>query len=617
MKKRKLKSDEACDSLSRLDCGDCTLNPDKLKRSCSVRCTSSGKSCARRPLSSTVPFCLQHFIRVLEKKIPWPNHIMTQDEKLFMIKEVIHTVKTTARRTLKDRDRLIRNLYVYTKEYGLYQLDDLNRDFYNHFISPLLIRTEKIDTKIAVSTFLHNIDRDTEAGVNIILNEFGHPSIYMLKQQGRWIDDRKIVERSKIYKCSLQEPIYIWCHDIDSTEILVNLFSIRHIVVVGTFEIFVRKGINNNDNIFYHHNILKSIVYLLPWIQKIGSMWMSECGSLKHLDFTGLTNLTYVGEQWMSDCDSLTNPNFMGLINLYNVDEKWMYDCDSLTNPSFTGLNNLYDVGDEWMHSCQSLMNPNFIGLNKLQTVGTSWMADCESLINPYFFGLHNLLTVGHSWMWGCRSLTTPDFGGLHRLWVVGHSWMLNCFSLTNPNFIGLNNLKLVYQGWMANCISLVNPNFIGLHKLWKVGDSWMWGCNLLVNPSFLGLNSLEYVGDNWMWECASFVNPNFTGLNSLKMVGENGWVFENILLLYPYVQTGIISWREETERKREREREIASRYIVVSSREVVSREIVSREIEFRESQEREREKNRERERQFREREFRERARERENKRDT
>lgn len=63
--------------------------------------------------------------------------------------------------------------------------------------------------------------------------------------------------------------------------------------VVGTFDMFVRNGTKNNNDVISCNGTLQSIVYLLPWVQDVGDKWMYEY-VLEHLDFTGLISLEFV-----------------------------------------------------------------------------------------------------------------------------------------------------------------------------------------------------------------------------------------------------------------------------------------------------------------------------------
>ena len=71
----------------------------------------------------------------------------------------------------------------------------------------------------------------------------------------------------------------------------VELFVFRHhIVLIGTFENFVRDGVPNNHNIFKNNRKIQSIRYLLPWVRHVGDDWMRNCKKLMNPDFTGVIN---------------------------------------------------------------------------------------------------------------------------------------------------------------------------------------------------------------------------------------------------------------------------------------------------------------------------------------
>jgi hypothetical protein len=400
-KKHKIESvdDVACNAVSHLDCIDCTTNINAKDITCFAQCYSSGKPCKRQSLSPSVPFCLQHFMRVLKQKGPWPTHIVTNKDKLTMLMDTIYIVKNTARRNPMSRDNIVRNLYAYFQDFGQYGLDLFDKGVFDHAVTGFLTHEERIDTRSALPPPSENarVDgiRHTEESIISILREFGHPSIHILRQEGRWIDDRDMIDPETINIS--KQLVYIWCHDIGVTERLVELLSLRYIVLIGTFENFVRNGVPNNSNIFMNNQNIESICYLLPWIQCVGDHWMSYCISLESVDFVGLGSLEYVGTNWMYGCNLLKRPNFIGLHNLSSVGLKWMCACISLLNPNFTGLINLEFVSTHWMSGCRSLMTPDFNGLRNLEFIGYMWMHDCTSLVHPDFSMLRSLISIGES----------------------------------------------------------------------------------------------------------------------------------------------------------------------------------------------------------------------------
>jgi hypothetical protein len=84
------------------------------------------------------------------------------------------------------------------------------------------------------------------------------------------------------------QPVYIWCHDIGVTERLVELLTLPHVVIIGTFKNFVRDGV---QNIFKDNRTIRSICYLLPRVRHVGDYWMSICTSLVSVDFIGLDSV--------------------------------------------------------------------------------------------------------------------------------------------------------------------------------------------------------------------------------------------------------------------------------------------------------------------------------------
>ena len=191
----------------------------------------------------------------------------------------------------------------------------------------------------------------------------GAPTVRQLQESHRWIDDRHFSEEQK-YDAS--KTYFIHCHDIGHTEDIVQKFELQHVVLIGTFERWVRDGADGKDGIFKGFENLQSVKFLLPWVTHIGN----DC------------------------CHRLENPSFIGLSSLLEVGTHWMDRCDALKNPSFTGLSSLLEVGSHWMDYCHALKNPSFTGLLRLEKIGSYWMAWCRALKSPSFTGLSSVTRV-------------------------------------------------------------------------------------------------------------------------------------------------------------------------------------------------------------------------------
>ena len=507
--------EDSCEPMSHSDCQDCTA---VTTSQCKQQCTATGERCKRRSIHpGTVPYCMQHISILAVRPDRWPATELAALRRAFVYVRD-HVIRTSRYTTdSKNQRHTMFNKAVDRLSSMSSRLFGGSEDIVTHITPFFFTFPERIDRSPTIT------DRDSEIVLDKILQHYdaGAPTVRQLQESHRWIDDRHRAEEQK-YDAS--KTYVIHCHDIGHTEHIVRKFKLQHVVLIGTFDRWVRDGVEDKDYIFAKFVNLRSVKFLLPWVTDVGRGWLLRCRRLENPSFIGLSSLVTVGSQWMFFCCTLENPSFVGLSSLLEVASGWMFGCSALKNPSFTGLSSLLKVGDEWMTSCTALAAPNFTGLSSLGTVGSYWMSGCEVLENPSFVGLSSLKTIGSGWMMCCcYTLKNPSFIGLSRLKTVGHGWMSDCDTLVNPSFTGLSSLEVVLDRWMRRCRRLENPSFIGLSRLEKVGMRWMSDCDTLANPSFIGLSRLETVGNYWMYNCHTLENPRFDGLLRLENVGLYG----------------------------------------------------------------------------------------------
>lgn len=91
--------------------------------------------------------------------------------------------------------------------------------------------------------------------------------------------------------------------------------------------------------------------------------WSAKNNSLESANFTALASLQNVGDHWLSDCGSLKSVDF-NLAELQCVGNGWLSLCHSLETVDFAALSGLQRVGDRWLDMCNSLMSVHFVGLD-------------------------------------------------------------------------------------------------------------------------------------------------------------------------------------------------------------------------------------------------------------
>ena len=509
--------EDSCEPMSHSDCQDCTA---VTTSQCKQQCTATGERCKRRSIHpGTVPYCMQHISILAVRPDRWPATELAALRRAFVYVRD-HVIRTSRYTTDSKNQRHIMFNKAVDKLSSMCtvsaRLFGGSEDIVTH-TTPFFTFPERIDRSLTIT------DRDSEIVLDKILQHYdaGAPTVRHLQESHRWIDDRHHTEEQK-YDAS--KTYFIHCHDIGHTEHIVKKFELQHVVLIGTFERWIRNGAEDKHDIFMRVSNLQSIKFLLPWVTHVGHKWMYACRRLENPSFIGMSSLLEVGRHWMNYCRTLEAPSFTGLSGLLEVGSYWMAYCSALENPSFTGLSSLKNVNNGWMSQCNALENPRFTGLSSLRGVGSDWMSSCATLKNPSFVGLLRLKSVHSEWLSNCCALENPSFAGLSSLKTVGRAWMSECNALKNPSFTGLLRLDKIFAYWMAYCHALVDPKFDGLSSLTNVHNNWLYKCNALENPSFVGLSSLKNVDHDWMSECNALRNPSFAGLSSLLTVG-NRWM--------------------------------------------------------------------------------------------
>ena len=310
--------------------------------------------------------------------------------------------------------------------------------------------------------------------------------------------------------------------------------------------------------------------FALATVQHVGNHWLSNCPSLRNVDFGGTVVegdelrwyrsseahrgrhcLASVGDFWLADCTNLVTVNFSSMYHLRLVGNNWLSRCTSLTEIHFR-LPELRMVGSHWLLACSNLVSVHIEALPHLSLVEHGWLQLCESLQllsfeSPDGATLPSLERVGNDWLQGCAALRQVDFGDMTSLRVVGDQWMESCSALVSVNVTGMNSLAWVGRNWLRCCSSLehftttTTPLFTTtkklpsgdvdlvdsqrlaipcLSKLVFVGNSWLRDCFLLRSADFRGAPALDSVGESWLRDCDVLDTVRFGGLRALHTIG-------------------------------------------------------------------------------------------------
>ena len=304
--------EDSCEPMSHSDCKDCIA---VTTSQCKQQCTATGERCRRRVIDpGTVPYCMQHISILAVRPDRWPATELDALRKAFVY--VRDRVIPTSRYTVESKDK---RRIMFDKAVGKLssmctvssRLFGGSEDIVTH-TTPFLTFLERIDRSPLIN------DRDSEIVLDKILQHYdaGAPTVRQLQESHRWIDDRHRIEEQK-YDAS--KTYFIHCHDIGHTEDIVRKFKLQHVVLIGTFDRWVRDGVEDKDWIFTICHNLRSIKFLLPWVTDVGNAWLWRCHRLENPSFIGMSSLETVGSGWMFDCVALADTTFDGLSSLEKV----------------------------------------------------------------------------------------------------------------------------------------------------------------------------------------------------------------------------------------------------------------------------------------------------------
>jgi hypothetical protein len=161
---------------------------------------------------------------------------------------------------------------------------------------------------------------------------------------GRYDSDTTILEDLEEYpwgSIPTKEQVYIWCRCPAATSELILMHDLENVVVVmsdPTQKRILRPFIDDN---YY----LRTITYLMPWVEIIWNDWMTSCRELVSVDLKGMCNLQTVGSNWMYACPRLVDITYTGVSQLSRVRNGWMEQCPSLQSVDLSPLTSLVEVG--------------------------------------------------------------------------------------------------------------------------------------------------------------------------------------------------------------------------------------------------------------------------------
>lgn len=186
--------------------------------------------------------------------------------------------------------------------------------------------------------------------------------------------------------------------------------------------------------------------------------------SLKNLDLSNCTNLSYIGG--FSECPLLTTVNVSNCPNLTYMHDYTFKNCPLLSTVNFSNCQSLSNIGRYAFDYCTSLISINFSGCQNLSIIDGAFCV-CSSLNSIDFHGCTNLIIIkGFN---KCESLKSIDFSVFTNLTTIDGSFY-DCSSLNSVNFRGCSKLTSIENGSFSYCSSLtavsINPGsssvFIG-----------------------------------------------------------------------------------------------------------------------------------------------------------
>ncbi len=280
-----------------------------------------------------------------------------------------------------------------------------------------------------------------------------------------------------------------------------------------------------------YSNVTKEDVVLAKGentIVGIGAGAFKNLTTIKSIDLSSLTDLTYISEKAFSGCTNLTTIKLPSSVTSFGklafYQTKWLDVQRANSDQRLVIVNNvLVDgktaEGDITIPDTVTSIAPSAFSYNyKMTSLTTGASSPLVDIPEQAFCNcvalktvtIPTIKTIGERAFMSCKKLTTISMSNLN---TIGNMSFANCVALTALDFVASQNFKSIDYGAFMGCSKIETVNFG--NSIETIGIAAFYQCESLNKIEFSSSN-LASIGDGAFQACSKLATV--TGINSASI---------------------------------------------------------------------------------------------------
>ena len=205
-----------------------------------------------------------------------------------------------------------------------------------------------------------------------------------------------------------------------------------------------------------------------PKVKKLGDYFLTNCGWLRKIDLSGLSNIESIGDCFLEGCRRVNS--FIQLPEgLKAIGEDFMRQCESFNQP-LAIPNGVTHIKEAFMAGCDNF-NSDLILPAGLETIGDKFMGYCERF-NQRIYIPQFVTSIGDKFMYDCHRFNKKIY--LPRsLRSIGDQFLSYCY-IYNQELVLPENLEKIGSQFFEACHNF-NCRLVIPKSVKKIGDSFMF----------------------------------------------------------------------------------------------------------------------------------------------
>ena len=298
-------------------------------------------------------------------------------------------------------------------------------------------------------------------------------------------------------------------------------------------------------------------VALFSNVRYIPKIFMENCGYVKNIDLSGLTNIEEIREKFMnrsgittidltpltdtlrsveggflSACTQLKSIDIAPLARVEKLPNQLLSNCSSITSIDLASMANRTTLPSSFL-CFTGLTTIDLSPLTKLTALPPKLLKHCTKLksvkLPPT---LEHIDAIPYDFLVGCTSLTALNLAPLCNITTIGWDFLRGCTAIKKLDFTTLVHIKEFPSGFLSGCTGLTSIKFSGdMVDLTSIRRDFLGGTSL-TTTDFSGFGNVTCIGDGFLKGCAKLVSIDLGPLHNLKALPEGfprntgvGWI--------------------------------------------------------------------------------------------